>query len=459
MNGLPSQKLMRIPMKNILLIAVLFFTFSVAASGATEIILNDIQRPDSAILFIVDGLSSSYFYPELTPYALDGTELSKAVTWNLTFGTRLLDIRTPNPSTCPAHSVIVTGYSGANEEMVGYPDATIYDITRQHGFVNLAVMEKGDFQNLRDEQDIILFAQNNSIDKPLISIQANKAPSGIYELMYDWKMKLPEYLENRKGREKYSAYNKWGIDAANAVAGNMRKNHPSQRFLLTVNVGAIDSGGHNLGEDDYYLLIEELDRDIYPLYITAKENNIALFFTADHGMSFATKNARRGGHASGKYSVRQESLRIPLVIMSSNTVTGIFNGEYRQGDIAPTLLSVLDLPYNLQYADGKPINVKKYATIFVKADKEYRVSLWNDGQKVSESSGSELIFAGMPLNTSYTIKAIGADKMYEERLFLDSDKLLKFNSGRGLDYRGIIAIILILIVITGGLLIIKRIKD
>lgn len=454
-----SAKIMQPLMKYVLLISILFVTFSVASSGATEITLNNIQKPDSAILFIVDGLGSSYFYPELTPYAIDESEISKAFTRNLTSGTRLLDIRTPIPSTGQAHSVIVTGYSGANEEIVGYPDATIYDITRQHGFVNLAVMEKGDFQNLRDEQDIILFAQNNSIDKPLISIQANKAPSGIYELMYDWKMKLPEYLENRKGREKYSAYNKWGIDAANAVAVYMRKSHPSQRFLLTVNVGAIDSGGHNIGEDDYYLLIEDLDRDIYPLYTTARENNIALFFTADHGMSFATKNARRGGHASGKYATKLESLKIPLVIMSQNTIPGVFNGEYREGDIAPTLLSVLDLPNSLQYADGKTINVKKYATIFVKADKEYSVSLWNGGQKVSESSGSELIFAGMPLNTNYTIKAVGADKTYEEKLFLDSDKLLKFNSGKGLDYRGIVAIILILFVIIGGLLVIRRIKD
>ena len=459
MNGLLSPKIMHKPMKNVLLILLLFFIFSVAISGATEITLNNIQKPDSAILFIVDGLGSPYFYPELTPYAIDESEISKAVTGNLTTGTRLMDIRTPIPSTGPAHSVIVTGYSGANEEIVGYPDATIYDITRQHGFVNLAVMEKGDFQNLRDEQDIILFAQNNSIDEPQISIQANKAPSGIYELMYDWKMKLPGYLEKRKDREKYSAYNKWGIDAANAVAGYMTKNHPLQRFFLTVNVGAIDSGGHNLGEDDYYLLIGDLDRDIYPLYTSAKENNLALFFTADHGMSFTAKNAKRGGHASGKYAAKIESLRIPLVIISQNTVTGVFNGEYREGDIAPTLLSLLDLPNSLQYADGKTINVKKYATIFVKADKEYSVSLWNDGQKVSESSGSELIFTGIPLNTNYTIKAVGADKTHEERLFLDSDKLLKFNSGKGLDYRGIIAIILILVVIIGGLLIIRKIKD
>ncbi len=459
MISLLSVGIMQIPMKNIFLITILFFTFSVAASGAAEITLKDIHRPESAILFIVDGLSSSYFYPELTPYGVDGLEISKAVTGNLTFGARLLDIRTLIPSTGQAHSVIFTGFSGANEEIVGYPDATIYDITRRHGFVNLAVMEKGDFQTLRDEQDIILFAENNSIDEPLISIQANKAPSGVFELMHDWKVKLPEYIEKKKGIEKYSAYNKWGIDAANALAGYMKKNHPTQRFLLTVNVGAIDSGGHNLGEDDYYRLIEDLDRDMYSLYTTANENNIALFFTADHGMSFAAKNARRGGHASGKYATKLESLRVPLVIMSSNTVTGIIEGKYNQSDIAPTLMSVLDLPNSLAYADGKNINVKNYASIFVKADREYSVSLWNNGQKVSETSGSELIFAGLPLDTNYTIKAVSADKTHEERLFLDSDKLVRFDSGKGLDLRGIVAIILILVVIIGGLLIIKRIKD
>jgi len=457
--SLLSAGIMRIPTKNIILIIIIFIAFSVTASGAIEITLKDIHRPESASLFIVDGLSSSFFYPEATPYGVDGLEISKAVTRNLTFGARLLDIRTLIPSTGQAHSVIFTGFSGANEEIVGYSDATIYDITRRNGFVNLAIMEKGDFQTLRDEQDIILFAENNSIDEPLISIQANKAPSGIFELLYDWKLKLPEYLEKKKGIEKYSAYNKWGIDTATALAGYMKKNHPKQRFLLTVNVGAIDSGGHNLGEDDYYRLIEDLDRDIYPLYTTANENNIALFFTADHGMSFASKNARRGGHASGKYAKMQESLRIPLVVMSSNTVSGIIDGKFNQSDIAPTLMSVLDLPSSLAYADGKSIKVKNYASIFVKADKEYSVSLWDNGQKVSETSGSELIFVGLPLDTNYIIKAVSADKTHEERLYLDSDKLVRFDSGKGLDLRGIVAIILIFVVIIGGLFIIKRIKD
>ncbi len=111
MIGLLSPDIMKIVMKNILLIIILVFTFSVTAAQAAEITLNNIHRPESAILFIVDGLGSPYFYPELTPHALDESEISKAVTRNLTFGARLQDIRTPIPSTGPAHSVIVTGFS------------------------------------------------------------------------------------------------------------------------------------------------------------------------------------------------------------------------------------------------------------------------------------------------------------------------------------------------------------
>jgi len=447
-------------MKKFLIIIVLLILVSNTASAVSDLTLNDVKRPQSAILFIVDGFGSSYYYPELAPAALDGSELQKARGPNLTFGTRIISVKTPHPVTGIAHSVIVTGYSEANEETVGYPDATVYDVAREHGFVNLAVMETGDFSNMRAEQDIILFVENNSLDEPLISIQAKNAPSGVYELMYDWKMKLPGYMNNKSGVEKYSAYNKWGIDAAHAVANTMIKNHPSQKFLLTMNIGGIDSGAHNMGDDDYVKLIEDLDRDFYPLYRTASENNIALFLTADHGMSFATKNAHRGGHSGDKYVSRQESLRIPLVILSPNAVSGIVSGEYGQEDIAPTLLSVLDLPNNLQYANGKTINIKKYASIFINADSKYTVSLWNEGRKLSEGSDSELSFSGLPLNASYTLKATGSGGNYEEHVSLDSDKQFNFNNAKsGLNTRGMVAVVLILIVIVAGIVVIKRIKD
>jgi len=456
---MPVESFMR-HLKIILITSVLLFSLSNSASGLSEVTLNDIRKPGGAVLFIVDGLGSSYFYPEFTPYALDGNELSKARTRNLTFGSRIIDIRTHHPVTGIAHSVIVTGYSEANEEIVGYPDATIYDITRQYGFVNIAVMEKGDFMNMREEQDIILFAENNSINKPLVSIQAQKAPSGVFELMYEWKMRLPAYLNNRSGVERYSAYNKWGIDAAASVVKFMIEKHPDRKFLLTVNVGAVDSGGHNLGEDDYIRLIEDIDRDLYSLYDAAEENDIALFFTADHGMSFAKKDARRGGHSSRKYSSRQESLRIPFEILSPNVNGGVVDGEYGQEDIAPTILSVLDLPDTLQYADGEALNIKSYASIFVDTDTEYNVSLWNNGVRMTGGSDSELIFSGLPLNSSYRIEASGSGGEYDEELFLDSDKQFSLrNVESGASKREMTAVILILVVIVTGTGIIMRIKD
>lgn len=450
-------------MKKIFLI-ILFLSLSISntALAVSEIRMNDVKRPQSAILFIVDGLGSSYYYPDTSPSALDGTPLARARTRNMIFGTMIQDIRTPHPVTGIAHSIIVTGFSDSNEELAGYPDATIYDVAKRHGFVNLAVMEKGDFLELRNEQDLILFAENNSIDEPLLSIEANNPDDDVYELMHEWKKELFGYLKDKKGVEKYSTYNKWGIDAANAIALDMIRKHPSQRFLLTVNIGAIDSGGHNMGDDDYIKLIEALDADFNSLYKTAMDNNIALFLTADHGMSFATLNARRGGHSSEKYSSKIESLQIPLVILSTNAETGIIGGEYSQEDIAPTLLSVLDLPNTLQYADGRAINVKKYATLFIKANSKYQVSLWNNGQMLSERSDSELVFAGLPLNSSYILKATGEKGTFEEKVSLDSDKNIIFNTseaGFNIGKRQTIAIVLILIVNIVGLIIIRRIKE
>ena len=77
----------------------------------------------AAVLLIIDGMGSSYIYPEFTPYALDGSALNRANVSNIMLiadgGTRVLDIRAPQTSTAPGHSVLVTGYSRADTELVG----------------------------------------------------------------------------------------------------------------------------------------------------------------------------------------------------------------------------------------------------------------------------------------------------------------------------------------------------
>jgi hypothetical protein len=78
-------------MKKKLLFILLFSIISMSntAFAVSEITLNKVERPQSAILFIVDGLGSSYFYPEYSPSALDGSILVKARTQNLSFGARM----------------------------------------------------------------------------------------------------------------------------------------------------------------------------------------------------------------------------------------------------------------------------------------------------------------------------------------------------------------------------------
>ncbi len=445
-------------MRKILILILIFLAH--VASGASEFTLSSVERPHGAVLLIVDGLGSSYFYPELSPFALDGSELPKVMAPNLTSGTRVI-MTTHHPRTVKAHSIIVTGDSEADQEIVGYRDATIFDITRKHGYLNLAVMQKGDFSEMRKEQDIIMFAPTNSIKKPNISIQVNgKVYDDVYNVMYEWKTKLKEYLDNTKGVERYAAYNKWGIDAANAIVKDMITHHPHKKFLLTVNIGAVDAGGHNLGREGYTMLIKNLDRDFFTLYETTSMNNIALFLTADHGMCFSSKNAKRGGHSSRKYSSKTESLSIPFVIFSPNTVQGLIEGKYQQQDIAPTLLSVLDLPNSLRYADGRVIHVKRYATLFVITSPEFEVSLWKGGKKIAEASDSEFIYAGIPINATYTIKASSSGKEYEKTVFLDTDKQIYFERGDAVfNKREIIALMLIIVVITTGIMTIKRMVD
>jgi hypothetical protein len=375
---------------------------------------------------------------------------------------RIMDVRTGQPITGIGHSVIATGDSKADEEVVGYPDATIYDTARKYGFLALAIMEKGDFTNMRREQDLILYAKNTSFPNPEISLESKEtAPSDVYQLMANWKERLPSYLARKKGVDQYIARNQWGIDASKEVVVQMIENHPNQRFILTINLGAVDSAGHNMGHDDYIKTIEALDAALYPLYKIAVENNHAFILTSDHGMSFTAPNAQKGGHLSKEYLKKIESLRIPLIIASPNIQAQVLD-RAGQEDIAPTILSILDLPNNLQYADGKAANIKNYANLYIKAPSSQEVEVWSGEHLVAPiSKDTEFYFSGLRMGINYTVRAKG-DSNYEEQIFLDQDKILRLTAKPIQNipvFRGIIAIILIFLVNIIGILIIKRIRD
>lgn len=443
--------------KVILFLLTICTLLSVASATIVDVDSPAVTR--GAVLLIVDGMGSSYIYPEFTPYALDGSALNRANVSNIMLiadgGARVLDIRAPQTSTAPGHSVLVTGYSRADTELVGRGWATIFDVLRVHDYLCLAVMQKGDFKEMRAKQDAILFDASASIRNPSIDMEARPhVPAGLHELMQTWQKRLPNYLDGKEGVERYAAYNGWAIDASNAIIRYMAENHPTQKFLLTVNVGAVDLAGHYLGSERYVKVIEELDRDLYELYQTCIEKDIVLIITADHGMAFPRQGAR-GGHASDKYADTLEAQRIPLIISGPNVRVGVVESG-KQSDIAPTLLSILDVMDTLPYSDGGVILIKEYANLRVVTGSPMDIVLQKDGVVISSVTSDDVTFVGLAFG-NYTIFA----GPHIERIDIQHDTILEIDvRAVGSHDRLFIAVAMISIIVGGGLVAIWKImKD
>ncbi|MDD5235442.1 MAG: alkaline phosphatase family protein [Methanocellales archaeon] len=424
-------------------------------ASAIDVFVNPVHSPHGAVLLIVDGMGSSYIYPEFAPYDLDGNELGKANLSNIIAisesGTRVLDVRAPQPSTTPGHSVITTGYSKANEDTVGEM-ITIFDVVREHDYICMAVMQKGDFEEMRAEQDAILFDASHSIREPSITLEHSiSCPNDVVELMQEWQNNLP--LEGKEGVERYIAYNEWAIDASEAIASFMCKNHPDQKFLLTVNVGAVDLAGHYLGSEGYLYVIEGLDKDIYDLYKTCSENDLIFIITADHGMTFDLTEMGRevGGHASEKYARTLESQRVPLIINGPNIRKDVISGTYGQEDLAPTLLSGLDVVEVLPCSEGGIIPVKEYANLRVIVDSPTEAVLQKGDITLASASDEDITFLGL-LPGNYTILV----SSHEKCINLDSDQIIELHTSRA-NRRMIIATMMISVVMVVGLLAIWKI--
>ncbi len=453
-----SKKKKYIHLRHIITIITLtltvFFLFLSIASAA-DLVVNPVHSPNGVVLLIVDGMGSSYIYPEFMPYDLNGNELGKANLSNIMLiaesGTRVLDVRASYPSTTPGHSIITTGYSKANKDTVGEM-ITIFDVVRKHDYICIAVMQKGDFEEMRAEQDAILFDESQSIRELSITLENSiSCPTDMLEIMRECQDNL--LLEEKEGVDRYIAYNEWAVSASDAIASFMCENHSEQKFLLTVNVGAVDSAGHYLGPEQYLYVIERLDKDIYSLYQTCLENDLIFIITADHGMAFdLTEGGREvGGHASEKYAKTLEAQRVPLIINGPNIRKEVVNGAYGQEDIAPTLLSGLDIMEVLPCSDGGIIPVKKYANLRVVTDQTADVIVKKGDLTVAFASGDDITFFGL-FPDNYAIRV----SSYEENVNLDSDKIVEIQNSRT-DHRVIIATAMISVVMVCGLFIIRRI--
>lgn len=482
-----------------LLASFFFLSLSAPAGALTEVEVNPVPSPDGAVLLIVDGLSAPFIYPELTPRALDGSPLEKALVETLPEiageSARVLDIRAPQTFTEGGHSTLATGNRKADSELVSFRDASIFDAAHKNGYLCLGVMERGDSWAVCAEHDAILRDKNNSVTKMKITLEEYEhspdnvnVPPGLVKLMNEAAARAPGYTTSKETRDRYSGYNRWGIETTCEVVEYMAENCPGQKYLLTVNVGAVDSSGHRRKNYGYIDCIESLDADLPPLYALCKKQNLAFILTADHGMAFPTPESN-GGHQADKYTVSDEAQMVPLIVHAPGVETGVLGGKYGQEDIAPTLLSLLNIPERPRFSDGEVIFEKDYANLKVILQETGSVKLLDGGSgsgsgnwKELASSGAddEFLFLGLEPGRNYKLVVSGGGAAIEKEVFLEDDTILDLavmvpeaSQGReptgngavpssqapvsGLGFKRFVGYLLIGLINLGGLLIIARI--
>jgi len=424
-----------------LVILFAFLAFPSPASALTEMEVNPVNTPEGAVVLIVDGLSAPFIYPELTPYALDGAPLEKARLENIPKiggeSARVLEFRAPQTFTEGGHSVLVTGNPGADSELVSFKDATVFDVLHEEGYLCIAIMEKGDSWSICAEQDVILKDENNSINNMKIVLEqyehspdTPEVPEGLVKVLEEAADKAPGYVTSKETRERYSGYDRWGIETACAVVKYMAANMPGQKYLLTINVGAVDSSGHHRDNYGYIDCIECLDSDLPPLYQLCEKNNLAFVLTADHGMGFS-KDDSKGGHQSEKFTDTDEAQLVPLIVHTQDIESGVVSGKHGQEDFTPTLLGILDIADRPRFAEGKQIILTGHANLKVKLPEKGSTELMKGGELIASlQNDDQFLFLGLEPENAYTVRtALDSGNNLEEQekeVFLETDSVIEF---------------------------------
>ena len=374
-------------------------------SGSTSI-------PKGAVFLIVDGFGSYYIYPELSGETLTGEPVGKSKVPTLSKmwenGFRVSLMKVPVPVTDKGHSVLVTGNPSADPEMVGYSDSSFLDIFQNEGYLCIGIMQRGDFESMRKKFDIIIYDKTNSVNNMDFTIQINPFEDSKSQVIRDiesvfesQKKKAPSYIDSKDTGDKYAGYNRWGLDTAYETLLILDK-YPNQKFIIVINVGAIDSTGHYRGYYAYLDAVERLDADLKKLYDTCVRKNLFFIITADHGMSFETQDKKGGGHSSSKYAKSKEALHIPFIIYGNSVKKGaVYYEGAGQEDAAPTLLSLFNIYTPPRFLKGDILPAKERPTLHVSVADSETIRLYR-------ISGAEemLLFTSVDLSDNYSVYSI-----------------------------------------------------
>ncbi|MGA9139188.1 MAG: hypothetical protein WBZ29_03130 [Methanocella sp.] len=330
----------------------------------------------SGVLVIVDGLGSTYVYPDRIPFSVDGSTLAGANLDIVGNATARFELWVPTPETESGNAVIATGFSEATGETATYYDATIYDALRARGYLSIAIMETGDTVEMVAEPDIIAYERNNSVYNPDVDIAVNSpsVPSGIVEIL---RSDPPAHLKaGFDPGTAYRQYNDWSLYKAISIVNYLRTACPEQSYLLVVNVAGTDMAAQERGYDAYRKAIEDLGAGLSLLADTCRSTGTVMVITADHGMGFKTPGAK-GSHASGTTSMQNETRLAPFLVF--NGEKGNASGVFGQQCLAPTLLSLMECPDTLSVTDGVPVPVNERPSLYLITDEPVIATIESPG--------------------------------------------------------------------------------
>ena len=429
----------------ILLLLFLLLVFIISdLVRASNMESEPIREPFGLVLLVVDGLGSSYVYPEHRAYALDGSPLESAVLFNLTGrATRVVDVQVPVPETTQSHSVLITGRADVDP---GHPGRTVFDAAREDGYLCLGLLQRGDAMPVLQEMDAVLYLDDNSLHgaEPIPGFRAGAAAS-LSPILQRWRDRFGRYT-GEQGTLAYINYNAWALDAAADLVGNLSV----RKFIMLVNAGGVDSAGHELGAEGYQEVVAALDDPLGKLAETCGKKHVLLVVTADHGMVFPGQEGK-GGHSAEKYAGRLEARRVPLVFLGPGVEELNLGGSWSETDIAPTLLSILNISAGLE-GNGKNMPVAESFRLAVRGAPE-DLTLWQGEERLAYGAAGQCIFWGLSRG-AYSLRA--GEK--EWPVTVNGDVAVDLGKpGLGEGWKRIVGVALILVINLLGMAAIVRI--
>ncbi|ADE36489.1 sulfatase-like hydrolase/transferase [Methanohalophilus mahii] len=408
------------------------------AGCATFIEAGNTNTPDGVVVLVVDGLGNGYINPELDIKAIDDSVLKKPCLSNLPEiynQAAIFDsVYVPELKGNSGHNVIITGNRDADDTMVGYDNASIYDVVRKHGYLTIGIFERGDSEEVVAENDIVLHDTTNSINEPVmqVEISGNKDMNVLPLLKKEFESHASQALSRVESTpsgtiQRYYTYNKLAIDAAMDSISILENEDRDTKYFMTVNIAALETAGIYRGYEGYSQCIENLDSMIVPLYKKCQENNLALVITSDHGMAFPDAEAR-GGAKSDKYASANEVRNVPLIILSPNIKQQRIQETIGQEDVAPILLSTLGIPERPSFCEGKEKNLKESAAIKVMSPSITSMKLSSSGEEVCSGSNDSVYYiTGLEKNKQYTLETVidSSGKTYKETLSIENERVIE----------------------------------